>query len=235
MRQSETRPSSVGISSTLAVVLACALSGCASRFAGDSEHALISDLVTIREWDGHTGFNTPEGRRSYGWEAEDVLVARGPQSVPALADALRDPSLNARQRSLLRRTLGEIGPEASLAVPAMVEGLRAADPGTAVAICRELARIGPGAGAAVPELQRVLRERGKEITSPTMTFGDVVMPEARLRMRIAHTLGAIGPPAESALPSLTRGALQTQDLEYRRACRTAMRRILGPEPGACRR
>jgi hypothetical protein len=64
-----------------------------------------------------------------------------------------------------------------------------------------------------------------------MTFGDTVVPPNRLRVIVAYTLGAIHEGAESALPVLAEGAVQTDDVAYRTACRRAMRDILGPPPG----
>jgi hypothetical protein len=160
-----------------------------------------------------------------------VLVARGPDAVPALVDALRDPALDATQKSIVRDTLGDMGADARTAVPALVEGLSGADARTAAAICMKLGRIGLAAGPAVPDLLRLLRERGDDVVTPTRSSGDFVVPEMRLRTMIAATLAAIGPPAEAALPVLAEGALQTGDAEYRRACRRALRNVLGPEQG----
>ena len=52
------------------------LAGCASRLADSSNEELVRDMVTIRAFDGHTGFGTPEGPLSYGWEAKQVLIER---------------------------------------------------------------------------------------------------------------------------------------------------------------
>jgi hypothetical protein len=213
-----------------ATIVVLVSAGCASRLSAQSDDALIRDLVTIRDFDGHAGFGTPEGMKSYGWEAKDALVERGPLAIPTLVAALRDPNLDATQKSLVRLTLREMGPRAAPAVPALVEDLARADARTAVGICMDLNAIGPGAGAAVPDLLRLLRERGDEVVGPAVAVGDFVAPESHLRAFVAATLGAIGPRAEAALPALAEGASQTNDVNYRRACRTSMRRILGPEP-----
>lgn len=204
--------------------------GCASALSRETNEALVRDLVTIRPFDGVTGFASPDGPRSYGWEAKQVLVERGGGAVPALVAALRDAALDATQKSIVRDALGDMGANARTAVPALVEGLAGSDSRTATGICMKLARIGPASGAAVPDLLRVLHERGDEVVTPTRSFGDIVVPETRLRTMIAATLGAIGPPAEAALPALADGASQTADAVHRRACRTAIRRILGSEP-----
>lgn len=203
---------------------------CASPLARETDESLIREMVTIREWDGHTGFGTPEGLRSYGWGAKDLLVERGPRAVPALVDALRDPELDATQRSLVRLALREMGPRAAPAVPTLVEDLSHADAREAVRILMDLNGIGAGADSAVPELLRLLQERGDEVVGAAVVVGDHVVPESHLRTFVAATLGAIGPRAEAALATLAESASQTSDPRYRQAARTAMRRILGPEP-----
>jgi hypothetical protein len=213
--------------SPVLALLALLASGCASRLADAPNDALVGDLVKIRPFDGHTGFGTPEGPRSYGWEAKEILVERGHVGVPALASALADPKLDATQRRIVRLTIGDIGGLAWSAVPALVAELSTADAQNAANICAVLARIGPSAAPAVPDLLRLLRSRGDEVCSRGATVGDLVVPPAKLRGTIAYTLGRIGPHADAALPALAEGASQTADPEFRRACRQAMRTILG--------
>lgn len=212
------------------ILVAFVATACASRLSSRSNEVLVQDLVTIREFDGRAGFGTSEGMRSYGWEAKNVLVERGADAIPALLATLRDPALDATQRSLVRLTLREMGPRAAPAVAALTEELPRADPREAAGICMDLSGIGPSAVAAVPALLGLLRQRGDEVVGPAVAVGDFVASESRLRTFVAATLGAIGPGAEAALPALADGAAQTTDANYRRACRTALRRILGPEP-----
>src|SRR5687767_4675070 len=135
-----------------AALIAVAAGGCASRLSGASNEELVRDLVEIRPFDGHTGFSAPDGPKSYGWEAKEVLVERAPASVPSLAAALRDPALDVTQRRIVRGTIGEIGLHAGKAVPALVQELDTADGRTAADICLTLRRIGPAATPAVPRL-----------------------------------------------------------------------------------
>jgi HEAT repeat protein len=206
------------------------LAGCASRLSRESDDALVRELVTIREFDGHTGFGTPEGPKSFGWEAKEVLVERGSRPVPVLVAALRDPALDATQKGIVRQALGDIGPRAAAAVPSLVEDLPALPPIQVALRCNVLSRIGTGAGEAVPALIRLIRERGHEVVTAGIVHGDFVHPPNRIRVTAAYCLGAIGPRADAALPLLADGAAQVDDVEYRRACRGAIRRILGPEP-----
>jgi hypothetical protein len=218
----------------LTIVVATLAAGCASRLSGSTDDALVRDFVTIREFDGHAGFGTQGGMRSYGWEAKDELVARGPASVAALTAALRDLSLDAEQRSLVRLALSEMGPRAAPAVPALLDELARADARTAADICRDLGGIGAGAVEAVPALLQVLRERGDEVARPSVSAGGSNVTELRLRTSVALALGGIGPRADAALLVLADGAAQSVDAEYGRACRTAIRAILGPEPTVAR-
>jgi hypothetical protein len=211
-------------------VLVPLLAGCASRLAGASNEELVRDLVEIRPWDGHTGFGTPEGPKSYGWEAKEILVERKAAAVPALVAALKDPSLDDLQKSLVRGAVADLGLYGRDAVPALVEELKTSDTRKAWQVCFAMNRIGPAAQAAVPDLVALLEERGDEVVTPGFTVGDIVVAPNRLRTIVAYTLGSIRGHAEPALPVLAKGALQTEDVEYRRACRQAMRDILGPAP-----
>lgn len=161
----------------LTIAVAILATSCASRLSDETNEALVRDLVTIRDFDGHAGFGTPEGMKSYGWEAKDELVERSPTTIPALVAALHDPTLDATQKSLVRLALREMGPRAAPAVPALLEELPRADPRTAVGICMDLNGIGWGAAAAVPDLIRLLRERGHEVVGPAVVAGDFVAPE----------------------------------------------------------
>jgi len=74
--------------------------------------------------------------------AED-LGERGPtepdQAVPALADALKDPSANVRQVAV--RALAKIGPEARSAAPALKKALTDSDLGVRLAAADALKTI----------------------------------------------------------------------------------------------
>ncbi len=206
---------------------ALVVAGCASASrSGKSEEALVAELVTIREFDGHTGFGTSEGRKSYGWQAERELVDRGQCSVPALLAALKDPNLDRTQKWIVRHAIEKLGQDARLAVPVLVSELDGADPKTAARILRVLSHIGRPAASSVPDLLRLHAERGNEVVTPTIAVADVVMPESHLRDNVVMTLASIGYGADAALPVLAEGAVQTDDVVYRTICRNAMRRIL---------
>ena len=83
-------------------------------------------------------------------------VAQDPTGVALLAAVLGDEDGVLRRDAA--RFLGQMGPAARPAVPALVEALRDADDATRVPVAEVLGRIGPGAAAAVPALAEALRE-----------------------------------------------------------------------------
>jgi HEAT repeat protein len=91
-----------------------------------------------------------------GAEKGKVLARFGPQAIPELIDLLRVPS---GPRVEAMAVLGEFGPEARDAVPALLDLLR--DRRTRPGAARALGQIGPAARKAVPELRRLLTVRGE--------------------------------------------------------------------------
>lgn len=125
--------------------------------------------------------------------AVTALGQFGAQAVPALVQVLRDPEPGLRLNAAA--TLGQIGPAAKDAAPALVELLR--DRGTADAplpmiISHILVSIG---STVIPLLVQALRD-----------------PDAVVRFQAARTLGAFGPAAKEAVPALVE-ALQDSDKE----------------------
>jgi HEAT repeat protein len=129
------------------------------------------------------------------------LDGRTERVVPVLVGALRDREAGWRAVFVL----GEIGPRAAPAVPALVEVLKREQvfrplrnpPASAVA----LGRIGP---AAAPALAALLRE-----------------PEPRVRAGAVIALGQIGGEAPGKIPAL-RTALADPEPEVRRAAALAL-------------
>ena len=77
---------------------------------------------------------------------------------------------NVENRIHAAYALGEIGPSARPAVPALAEALRDAEPVVQEWAADALAKIGPGAGAAVPALIDALRG-GEETSNPGLPRG----------------------------------------------------------------
>ena len=127
------------------------------------------------------------------------------ESVPSLSRALAHT--DGYVRGFAAWSLGNLGPAAREAVPAMVEALGPDD--TANVVAAALARIGPAAAEAVPALVADLRG-----------------PDPGRRWRAARTLGRIGPPAESAVTELA-AALRDPNEAVRTHAARALGRI-GP-------
>jgi serine/threonine protein kinase/HEAT repeat protein len=131
-----------------------------------------------------TGSPAPAmGRRRSASEPQGTT----PPTVEKLLEALRDPA----SRWIAVVALGQIGPTAQAAVPALVEALE--DPELAVRwdAAKALGKMGPAAARAVPALAAVLHEQDDPI----------------VRQRAVVALGEIGPAARSAVPALI-GALK---------------------------
>jgi HEAT repeat protein len=103
------------------------------------------------------------------------------EAIPALTRALRHR--DSYVRAFAAWTLGNLGPEAKDAVPALAAVLGPDD--TAGVVAAALARIGPAAAQAVPAL-----------------VADLHGPDAGRRWRAARTLGRIGSTAAAAVPDL---------------------------------
>src|SRR5262249_10465665 len=121
--------------------------------------------------------------------------------LPPLITALRHPDESIR--ACAAHHLGELGPEAEPALPALAEALDAAE-GKDLGLYRALARIGD---PAVP----VLVKAGRAAT-----------PRARLAAVIA--LGEAAPRAPAAVPALCE-ALKDSDEMVRRSAARALKRI----------
>jgi len=125
----------------------------------------------------------PEKRR-----ALQVVTALGPEAAPAAPALIRivsNPFENALLRSGAALALGRLGAPGREAVPALIRYLLDGSPLAVEAATEALGHLGEP--AAVPFLANVLDR-----------------PESQLRRKAADALGAIGPGAFEAVPSLIR-------------------------------
>jgi len=113
--------------------------------------------------------------------ALNALATLGPPAVPRLIDALKHEKL----RINVVYVLGQIGPDAALATPALAKLLGDKDERVAQEAALSLAKIGPAAKDAVPTLVQALQQK-----------------ENSNGYAIAYALGSIGPDAASAEPVL---------------------------------
>jgi len=113
-------------------------------------------------------------------------------------------------------SLGEIGPEAEAAGPALIKALRHdEDVAVRTSATKALGKIGPEAKAAVPALIKAL-EHDKD---------------ADVRCSAASALGEIGAEAKAAVPALIKALEHDKDADVRRSAGSALGGI-GPEAKA---
>jgi hypothetical protein len=116
--------------------------------------------------------------------------------------------------------LGEIGQEASSAVPNLIEIAAAWEPSTphyypCTAAIRALGAIGPSARSAIPVLVDAFRRD----------------PDGAVQQAVVEALGRVGPDAVSAC-AVINSALQSADWQLRISAAVATRRIAGATPEA---
>jgi HEAT repeat protein len=115
--------------------------------------------------------------------------------VGRLIDELKDEDFVVRK--IAAWSLGDLGPEASPAVPALIEALKDSDRFVRRAAAWTLGRIGPAAAPAVPALTEALHDQDRAA-----------------RFKVAEALGRIGDPA--AVPALTKAFEEETDCDVRR-------------------
>lgn len=137
------------------------------------------------------------------------LISLGPDAVPELTKALADKDLQVAAAA----ALGQIGMDATSAIPAIIAQLPGEDPGYRREAHFALAAMGPAAAAAVPELIKSLADDDLEV-----------------RYSASYALGKLGPAAKSALPAL-KANVKSDDEFLRLASIWSMLSIAPNEPG----
>lgn len=147
----------------------------------------------------------------------DRLHALGPQSVRALARALRDPDPEMRRNvAVALDVVGggwwqfpDGGPKLDLrpALPAMLAALQDSAAGVRAWAAQDVGDMGAGAAMAVPRLRAMLHR-----------------PDPESRGSACRALGQMGSAADGALPDL-HGALADPSQEVRQAARDAIASI----------
>jgi len=177
-------------------------------------------------------------RRAAAMAMQHVLPAvKDPEirarAVEPLVRALRDTDHEVHVYAAV--ALGEIGPDASEAIPALVEAFKDKDvSGTAA---EALAKIGP---KAIPALIRAARDEDTRVRGcAIMTLGDIgpdageavpVLIDALksgddlICVAAALSLGQLGPSAKKAIPTLVQ-ALEGDDRHVRVHVADALRRL----------
>jgi HEAT repeat protein len=162
-------------------------------------------------------------------------------AIPILAHFLGVPDKGKGTMVALSAALalGEIGPGAKDAVPALVKALKRDDFVRGEA-ARTLGRIGPDADAAIPALSEMLSDVEAEeffialdslrhigvAAIPALTDA-LHSPRWHVRCGACDALGRIGPPAKKAVPALTE-ALYDPNAFVRQSAAEALR-AFGPD------
>lgn len=127
----------------------------------------IPELVRALALTG--GVSAGFGGNSNAPQAARALTRIGIRAIPALINALDDK--NPQVRGLAAEALGDIGPAAAPAVPALMArladqgkyaiscGCVGMEPTVAESVTTSLGKIGPAAKAAIPQLLRLFREQ----------------------------------------------------------------------------
>lgn len=88
-------------------------------------------------------------------------IARVREALPALMQALDDRDGDVR--AWAAQTIGEIGPEAKVAVSLLLTLLRNGDEGSRNSSCIALGKIGPAAKDALPALRQALNDPSNDV------------------------------------------------------------------------
>jgi HEAT repeat protein len=166
--------------------------------------------------------------------AEALGKRSGPEVVAALTRAVKDPDDDVRLNASVG--LWNQGPEATAAVPALLDALDDPVFGVRAWAMRELSRMPETAPRAVPRLVEAVAKRTEDRGSAIEAlfwFGEDAAPAVPAlrevlshgqwfeRRRAARTLGAIGTEARSCIPGL-RLQLRDEHEAVREAARAAL-------------
>jgi HEAT repeat protein len=144
-----------------------------------------------------------------------AINRRHKEVLPALIACLNDPA-SPRMRAVGANSLGEMGPDAKLAVPALIDALRMQEVtdresmrSIRWSVLGALRSIGSGAAAAVPLLIEILQDKKFDQNE---------------RWAAMDALRQIGPAAKAAIPALN-AALADKDPRIRSSAADALKAI----------
>ncbi len=164
-----------------------------------------------------------------------------PSTAEGLAAVLSDPASSYQIRFRATQALGEMGPKAAPAVPALAQALSDPNRDLRHFAARALSQVGPAAAPALPELMAALRSNDLDQEKPFLiiTLGNIGLPAAPAvpllieklsveksdfrRADAAEALGKIGD--EQALPALMRALRTDEGSHVRRAAAYAIARF----------
>jgi HEAT repeat protein len=163
------------------------------------------------------------GRPASAWHADladpdatsRALTAeklRDPAAIPVLEQLLTTPG-PAEPRWHAADVLGQIGPPARAASPALVAALKDADPTVRLVAVQSVSKLAPEVPGAVPALVELFPDVGavRALAGFGPAAADAVPrltallddPDPMVRRNACRTLGRVGAAAKSAVPTLT--------------------------------
>jgi HEAT repeat protein len=148
--------------------------------------------------------------RYYALQAISLMGPRAIKAVSCVTRALQDGTAEVRRTACL--ALGKIGSATEPTVLGIAGRLGDLDQTVRIQAAVTLKELGPGSAPALPALLRALNRRENLTTKYVIT-----------------AIGAIGPPAESAMPIL-QGFEADPDIHVREAAKSAIQRIQKADP-----
>jgi HEAT repeat protein len=159
--------------------------------------------------------------------------------VAQLVRAAKDKDAGARLKAIAE--LGDLGPEAKAAVPALAEALRDDDIGVRRAAAVALGRVGPEAREAARDLRDAMKSEDVHVRCAGATalakvnrsdaneavsvlLDALQSPDGGARREVVEALGVVGPGTKEAFPALVK-TLADPDDALRREAATAMERF----------
>jgi len=168
---------------------------------GGPERA-VSALVEFR---GLAGIDATNRTR-----ALQVMGYCGPAALEILTASLGSADTGSRRVAV--SALGQLGPDAAGAVPALAKLAADEDKGVRQALAAALGGIGAGAEGVPPVLVKLLADK-----------------EVRVRRSAAEALGRLGPPVKKAAGAALEKALADEDGWVRRETALALHKVGGAE------
>jgi HEAT repeat protein len=114
------------------------------------------------------------------WAISDGLGRVGKPALPALRPFLKDRSV----RTVTVCAIGEIGPDASEAVPDMIPLLKDSTWLTRMQTCNALAKIGPGASKAIPALLELKSDTNPNVHQELVKALACIDPDGSIRLAL---------------------------------------------------
>ncbi len=178
-----------------------------ARLLANPERRTSRAIETLQAVGGHSAIPTltkllDDGDLEVRLEAAKALSRLGADSgplVPVFSAALKVRNTSESAAGLL----GELGPEAVLAIPTLVAEMPGADAPRAAVLVNTVGRIGPAAKDAVPALKKALADAKDKTTELQMATAVALWRIARDPEAAKLLRANLGKQSDSSFPELT--------------------------------